>query len=176
MLGCVTNLQEFLGYIREMYIRMATEADLDPLLHLINTAFDVERFFKNEDRLDTPKLQSYFKKGNFLIMEEDSKPLACVYLERNGDRAYLGLLSVDPTQQKRGIGRKLTAAAEEFAREMGARFMDLTVVNLRTELPEIYEKLGYYVTGTAPFPSDQMPVTKPCHFICMTKELGHRPD
>jgi ribosomal protein S18 acetylase RimI-like enzyme len=107
-------------------------------------------------------------------MEEENKLIACVYVERKGDRAYLGLLSVDPAQQKRGLGRRLTAAAEEFARETGARFMDLTVVNLRTELPGIYEKLGYHITGTAPFPADQMPVTKPCHFVCMTKELGHR--
>jgi len=38
---------------------------------------------------------------------------------------------------------KIQAAAEKFARESGARFIDLTVVNLRTELPLFYEKLGY---------------------------------
>lgn len=152
---------------------MATEVDLAPLLRLINSAFEVERFFKNEDRLDESKLKAYFVKGNFLALEEGGKLVASVYVERNGDRAYLGLLSVDPAQQKRGLGRRLTAAAEEFAREMGAHFMDLTVVNVRTELPPVYEKLGYRITGTAPFPVDQMPVTMPCHFICMTKELGH---
>jgi ribosomal protein S18 acetylase RimI-like enzyme len=157
-----------------MNIRMATETDLHPLLRLINMAFEVERFFKDEDRLDTAKLCGYFAKGNFLVMEDQGHLVAAVYVERDGDRAYLGLLSVDPQQQKRGLGRRLTAAAEEFAREMGARFMDLTVVNLRTELPAIYEKLGYQVTGTAPFPVEQMPVTRPCHFVCMTKELGHR--
>jgi ribosomal protein S18 acetylase RimI-like enzyme len=159
-----------------MNIRMAAEADFEPLLRLINTAFDVERFFKDEDRLDATKLQSYFRMGNFLVIEEKGKLVASVYVERKDDRAYLGLLSVDPAQQKRGLGRRLTAAAEEFAREMGAHYMDLTVVNLRTELPGIYEKLGYRVTGTAPFPANQMPVTKPCHFICMTKELGQAQD
>ena len=157
-----------------MNIRMATEADFDPLLSLTNTAFEVERFFKVEDRLNPSMLRSYFDKGNFLVLEEDGRLVASVYVERKGDRAYLGLLAVDPSQQKRGLGRRLTAAAEEFAREMGVRFMDLTVVNVRTELPPIYEKLGYRVTGTVPFPADQMPVTQPCHFICMTKELGHR--
>src|ERR1700751_3683314 len=150
-----------------MNIRMATEADFDPLLSLTNTAFEVERFFKVEDRLNPSMLRSYFDKGNFLVLEEDGRLVASVYVERKGDRAYLGLLAVDPSQQKRGLGRRLTAAAEEFAREMGVRFMDLTVVNVRTELPPIYEKLGYRVTGTVPFPADQMPVTQPCHFICM---------
>src|SRR5208337_1424012 len=162
-----------LRYIRNMNIRMATESDFDPLLRLINTAFDVERFFKDEDRLNVATLQEYFRKGAFLVIEEDGQLAASVYVERNGDRAYLGLLSVDPARQKNGLGRRLTAAAEEFSRETGAHFIDLTVVNLRAELPGIYEKLGYRVTGTAPFPADQMPVTQPCHFICMTKALGH---
>ena len=156
-----------------MTTRMATESDFDPLLRLINSAFEVERFFKDEDRLNDARLHEYFRKGVFLVIEEDGHLAACVYVERNGDRAYLGLLSVDPAKQKSGLGRRLTAAAEEFAREMGAHFMDLTVVNLRAELPGMYEKLGYRVTGTAPFPVDQMPVTQPCHFVCMTKELGH---
>jgi len=160
-------------YMRNMNIRMATGSDFDSLLRLINSAFEVERFFKDEDRLNGAKLQEYFRKGTFLVIEEDGQLAACVYVERHGDRAYLGLLSVDPARQKNGLGRRLTAAAEEFAREMGAHVMDLTVVNLRAELPGIYEKLGYRVTGTAPFPVDQMPVTQPCHFICMTKELGH---
>ena len=157
-----------------MDLRTATEADFEALLRLTNRAFEVERFFKAEDRLDVASLRSYFEKGNFLVLEEDRHLVASVYVERNGDRAYLGLLAVDPAQRKRGLGSRLTAAAEEFARELGARFMDLTVVNLRTELPPMYEKLGYQITGTAPFPASQMPVTQACHFICMTKQLGHR--
>ena len=160
-------------YIRNMNIRMATETDFNQVLRLINSAFTVERFFKDEDRMDVPKLQDLFKKGSFLVIEEDGHLDACVYVERNANRAYLGLLSVDPARQKKGLGRRLTAAAEEFARETGARFMDLRVVNLRTELPGIYEKLGYRITGTEPFPIDQMPITQPCHFVRMTKELGH---
>ncbi len=68
----------------------------------------------------------------------------------NGERSYLGLLSVDPARQKIGLGRRLVAAAEEFAREMGSHHMDLTVVNLRTELPPFYRKLGYVENGTEP--------------------------
>jgi ribosomal protein S18 acetylase RimI-like enzyme len=159
-----------------MNIRIATGSDFDEILRLINQAFAVERFFKLEDRLNPLTLQDYFDKGNFLVEEEEGGIVACVYVERRGDRAYMGMLSVDPARQKNGLGRRLTAAAEEFARETGARFMDLTVVNLRTELPGIYEKLGYRVTGTEPFPMHQMPVSQPCHFIRMTKELGHRPE
>ena len=156
-----------------MEIRLATEGDLDAMLRLTNRAFEVERFFKAEDRLNAPMLRDYFERGVFLLSEEEGQLTGSVFVELKGSRAYLGLLSVDPSRQKSGIGRRLTAAAEEFARESGAHFMDITVVNLRTELPPIYEKLGYKVTGTAPFPATQMPITQPCHFICMSKELGH---
>lgn len=161
-----------------MDIRLATETDFDAVMTLINTAFEVERFFKTEDRVNTATLQEYFDNGVFLVSEEQGQLSGCIYVElrlqRDVPRAYFGLLSVDPTQQKSGIGRRLVAAAEEFARESGAYFMDITVVNLRTELPPIYEKLGYQITGTAPFPASQMPITQPCHFIQMSKELGHR--
>ena len=157
-----------------MNIRLATERDFDAVMRLINAAFEVERFFKAEDRVNAPMLQEYFRKGSFLVSDEEGQLTGCVFVELKGGRAYLGLLSVDPSLQKSGIGRRLTAAAEEFARESGAHFMDITVVNLRTELPPIYEKLGYRVTGTAPFPAAQLPITQPCHFICMSKELGHR--
>lgn len=169
-------------YIQSMDLRIATEADLEALMRLINKAFQVESFFKLEDRVNPEMLQKYFRKGSFLIYEENGEEngkenrqfLACVFVELKGNSAYLGLLSVDPQHQKKGLGSRLVAAAEEFARESGAHFMELTIVNLRTELPAIYERLGYKVTGTEPFPAEQMPVSQPCYFICMKKELGHR--
>ncbi len=166
------SVQPAVRYIQEMNLRFATEADSGAVMRLINAAFEVEKFFKLEERVNPEMLQEYFRKGSFLLYEEKNELVGCFFVERKNDRAYLGLLSVDTKHQKKGIGSRMVAAAEEFARESGARFMDLTIVNLRTELPAIYEKLGYRVTGTEPFPADQMPISQPCHFICMTKELG----
>ena len=158
-----------------MNIRTATEADLDPILTLVNAAYQVERFFKNQDRLSPADLARHFKEGTFLLAEEDGRIAGCVYVHRHEDRAYFGLLSIDPSQQKKGIGRRLVAAAEEFAHETGARFMDLKLIHLRTELPGIYEKMGYHLTGTEPYPAERNHMlTQPVHFLCMTKELGHR--
>jgi hypothetical protein len=47
-------------------------------------------------------------------------------------------------------------------------------VDLRTELPPFYRRLGYEQTGTAPF-SDPEKATRPCHFILMSKALDSRP-
>lgn len=158
-----------------MNVRTATEADFNSILNLINSAFQVERFFKNRDRLDADDLARHFRDGTFLLSEEDGKLAGCIYVTRHGDHAYFGLLSVDPSHQKSGIGRRLVAAAEEFARETGARAMDLKLINLRTELPGIYQKLGYHISGTERYPKErQHMLTQPVHFLCMTKELGHR--
>jgi hypothetical protein len=60
--------------------------------------------------------------------------------------------------------------AEKYCRERGSRFMDILIVNLRTDLPAFYQRRGYFENGTAPFPTDV--VTKiPCHFINMSKAL-----
>ena len=59
-------------------------------------------------------------------------------VELRGDSWHLGLLSVDPERQKRGVGRQLVSAADEFASESRAREMDLIVVNLRGALPPFY--------------------------------------
>jgi N-acetylglutamate synthase-like GNAT family acetyltransferase len=157
-----------------MDIRFAEESDLPALMALINQAFIVETFFIKGDRLDEHRTREYFEKGRFLLAEDNGALAGAVYVELRGDRSYLGLLSVDPGRQKTGLGRRLTAAAEEFAREMGAHHMDLTVVNLRTELPPFYEKLGYKIVGTEPIREDMTPrLIEPCHFIKMTKPLGN---
>jgi predicted N-acetyltransferase YhbS len=157
-----------------MNLRTATEGDFEQILALVNSAFEVERFFKNQDRLSADDLASYFKTGTFLVSEADGKIVGCIYVEHKGERGYFGLLSIDPSHQKMGLGRRLVASAEEFVREMGAHFMDIRVIHLRTELPGIYEKLGYRVTGTAPYPAErEYLLSQPVHFICMTKELGH---
>lgn len=158
-----------------MIVRTATETDFDSLLQLINTAFQVERFFKKQDRLTVADLKSHFEGGTFLVSEDEGRIVGCVYVEYGGGRAYFGLLSIDPDRQRSGIGRRLVAAAEEFAREMGAHYMDLKIINLRTELLGIYAKLGYQITGTQPYPEERSDrLSQPVHFVCMSKELGHR--
>jgi ribosomal protein S18 acetylase RimI-like enzyme len=152
-------------------LRFAIESDLPSLMALVNMAFQVEQFFLIGDRLDHERTRQHFEKGRFLLVEEEGIA-GCVYVEMRGDRAYLGLLSVDPARQNRGFGRQLVSAAEKFARENGARFMDLTVVNLRTELPLFYEKLGYRSVGTQPIHEDLASrVSQACHLIRMSKAL-----
>ncbi len=154
-------------------LRFAAEPDIPALIALVNAAYQVEKFFKIGERTDETELRELLAKGRFLLLEEARQPIGCVYLEQRGDRGYFGMLAVSPDHQKQGIGTRLIAAAEEFFREQGCREIELTVVDKRTELPPLYERFGYRVTGTAPFPSDTMPVRMPCSFVVMSKMLPH---
>jgi GNAT superfamily N-acetyltransferase len=139
-------------------------------VRLINAAFQVERFFLDRDRIDLNEVRSRLASGRFIVAAEDIALTGCVYVEPLGERAYLGLLSVDPSLQRSGIGKALMNAAEDHCRLAGCAFVDLRVVNLREELPGFYRKLGYVESGTAPFPEEV--VTKlPCHFVVMSKQL-----
>jgi GNAT superfamily N-acetyltransferase len=152
-----------------MNVRLAEPAEAESVMRVINAAFNpAEAFFIDGDRIDLPQVRAFQAKGAFLVTGDFG---GCVYVELRAERAYFGLLSVDPARQKSGVGKRLISAAEEYARTHGCRHMDIRVVNLRTELPPYYRTLGYAESGTEPFPDDS-PTKLPCHFICMSKNLS----
>ncbi|HEX3321218.1 MAG TPA: GNAT family N-acetyltransferase [Terriglobales bacterium] len=151
--------------------RHATLADSDAIAAVINRAFRCEQFFHAGDRTNPDEVRSFIGKGTFLIAEDDSGIFGCVYLEKRGDRYYLGLLCIDPARQRSREGSRLMDAAEDYCRECQARAIDLKIVNLRTELPPYYSRRGYVETGTAPWPADAE-TSQPCHFITMSKYLS----
>ena len=156
-----------------LQVRRAAQADAQGLTKVINAAFaPAEMFFVEGDRIRLEEVLDYLEKGWFLIAEADSAIKGCVYLEeRDNDRTYLGLLSVDPSSQGQGIGSLLMMAAEQECRSRRSRQIDILIVNLRTELPSFYGSRGYIETGTSPFPTE-VPTKVPCHFINLSKELN----
>jgi GNAT superfamily N-acetyltransferase len=157
-------------------MRIATVADREAIRRLVNQAFEVERFLKKGggDRLQGDgELETLFERGTFLVKVEDGALVGCVYVEPRGERAYLGLLSIDPARQGAGLGKQLNAAAEQYAREQGCRWMDLRVVSPRVEqLLPIYLRMGYTETGREEYPEVLVEkMTIPGYFILMAKEL-----
>jgi GNAT superfamily N-acetyltransferase len=152
-------------------VRRAELSDVDALVKLVNEAFRVERFFIDGDRTDAEHIVQRFQSGRFLVAEDASARMAAsVYVELRGEHGYFGLLAVDPARQRAGLGRLLVAAAEEVCRDAGCHTMDLQIVNLRTELPPYYRRLGYAESGQMPFAAEATPKV-PCHFVRMSKPL-----
>ena len=151
-------------------VRDATPHDAEALARLINAAYRVEEFFKIGDRIDPPGVLDKMQHGRFLVLEDEDTLAGCVYVEANGSLGYFGLLSIDPSRQKQGLGARLIGLAEAACRDAGCSEMEILVVDLRTELPPYYRRFGYVETGTRPF-SDDEPTSRPCHFITMGKEL-----
>jgi GNAT superfamily N-acetyltransferase len=152
-------------------IRPATDADIPPLTRLINTAFVVEQIVFHGDRVDEPAVRSYAARGTFLVAEDCGTLAGCVYIERLGDRTYLGLLSVLPARQGTGLGSRLMHAAENLARSLGAKIMDLRVISARADqLLPFYLRLGYRPVASEAFPPDLAPKI-PSHYIVMSKPL-----
>ena len=138
---------------------------------MINAAFVVEQIVFEGDRVDDLAIRVYMSSGTFLVAEDSGALAGCVYIEIRGDRSYLGLLSVQPERQGTGLGRRLVAAAESFARESGCRFMDLRVISARGEqLLPFYQRLGYFFIRTEPFPANLI-AKIPSHFIMLSKSF-----
>lgn len=151
-------------------MRFAEAADIQAIAGLVNAAFRPERFFITTDRTNPEKVAALLEKGKFILFLDAGILVGCVYAEIRSERGYFGLLSVDPTRQRSGLGAQLIAAAEDYCRAAGCRFIDLTFVNVRHELPVYYRRFGYAESGVLPFPPDQHP-NQSVHLVRMSKTL-----
>lgn len=157
----------------KMRIEIATSKDLPEILSVVNSAFVVETFIEGT-RTDAAQLGALLQKGEFLLVREGETIVASIYTELRGDRGYFGMLAVDPSQQGRGLGRTMVAAAEEKFRASGCHHVDISVLSPRLELFPFYRKLGYSETGISKdYPSpDKLKPGVVCKEIWMSKELG----
>jgi GNAT superfamily N-acetyltransferase len=152
-------------------LRAADAADISRIVSLLNAAFAMEWDFVSHDRTSAAEIARYMTAGSFLVVDGEEGALAtCMYLEQRGDRLYLGMLAVSPDRQGRGLGRQMMAAAERHAASLGCGALDIRIVNRRSELPPFYRSLGFVDNGTEPL--DDPLLTKPAHFIRMTKKVG----
>ena len=161
---------------QHLVLRSATDADVPAITRLINAAFVVERPIFDHDRIDDAGVRDYTTKGKFLL-HEDAHPaknlLACVYLEPNSAdaRCYLGLLAIAPDQQGAGLGKKILAQSESFARDSGCHTIWLRTLSARIPpLRPYYERLGYRLLEIVPLPPVFHPKI-PCEFVVMEKLL-----
>lgn len=167
-------------------ISTATLQDVPELNILINSAYrgesskkgwTTEEHLLGGIRTNEGDLSELLQKENVTILKytESDKIIGSVYLEKQVGKLYLGMLTVSPELQGGGIGKKLMQAAEDLARENNIPKISMTVISIRKELIEYYERRGYKNTGeTKPFPMNDPKFGLPKQdlaFIVMEKEL-----
>jgi ribosomal protein S18 acetylase RimI-like enzyme len=172
--------------------RQASATDASALVALVNSAYrgdsskagwTTEADLLGGQRIDVERIvQTIAAPGNVILLcEQDGAPVACVHLERTAHDCYLGMLTVEPTRQRGGLGRQLLESAERWAIEhWSSRAMHMTVIVQRTELIAWYERRGYRRTGERkPFPyGDErfgLPQRADLVFDVLKKQLGTRP-
>lgn len=139
-------------------IKPAELQDASVLTNLVNSAYrgEISRqgWTTEADLLDgtrideTAILELLNTRGTTLLKyEENATVLGCVELRKENDKLYLGMLSVRPDKQDKGIGKRLLKAAEAFAIEQGCPIIFMTVISDRKELIDWYIRHGYRLTG-----------------------------
>lgn len=153
-------------------VPQATAADIPELVRVINAAYRVEDLSSTAIGLRRPRSRQGWPipGGAFLAIQDPDPPglAAAVYVERRETGLYFAMLSVDPARQGQGHARRLIEAVETRAREAGCTALEIEVADLREELPAFYQKLGFVVTGEAPFHSSAK-LERPAHLVLMRK-------
>jgi ribosomal protein S18 acetylase RimI-like enzyme len=131
-------------------IRLATAAEADEIARIINAAFEIEREFRQGDRTSPSEIRKLMSRETFLVVEQMGRLIGVVEVRVEGSTGYFGMLAVDPSARRAGVGRALVEAAENQCRSAGCTLMTLSTGEDRTELIPYYEKMGYRVTSIEP--------------------------
>jgi ribosomal protein S18 acetylase RimI-like enzyme len=145
--------------------RLAEPADVQRLLALVHSAYrgdasragwTTEADLLDGQRTDPQELCELIAAADtqLIVAEEAGELVASVLLKLQTDAAYVGMLSVRPELQARGIARALLAEVERRVQQDGrASRIEMTVIAQRAELIAWYARRGYLDTGeTRPFP------------------------
>jgi len=144
-------------------IRDATREDANVLANLIRESFsDVAIRFsltpencpRHPSNCTTAWVESDFVRGvRYFILEQGDEPFGCVGLERaDSRRCYLERLAVLPGSRGQGFGSLLVAHALERAKESGASWLNIGIIDGHTELRQWYTRLGFVELEKKTFP------------------------
>jgi|SRR5215813_1039695 len=132
------------------FIRGASENEAETIARIINAAFEIEREFREGERTSAAEVRKLMASETFLVAEQMGKLVAVVEVRVRGAKGYFGMLAVDVSARRAGLGRALVEAAEDHCRRAGCTLMTMSTGEDRTELIPYYERMGYRVTSIEP--------------------------
>jgi len=150
------------------HITIAGTADISAITRLLNMAYRGEssklgwtteaHLIAGDTRTDERNVGELMQQPGSIFLKYTNPEKAvtgCVNLQQQADKIYLGMLSVKPEMQGKGIGKYLLQAADEYAKQLKSKAIYMSVISLRTELINWYTRHGYADTGERkPFAED----------------------
>jgi len=132
--------------------RLSADDDLSPVLALLNRAFAYM-----DGRIDPPSSLTRMTlddlrsdaagKELWVIIGEDDAPLACVILTPKPDHLYIGKLAVDASARGQGLSRILINHAEDRARALGVKELQLQTRVELTDNHATFQRMGFTQIG-----------------------------
>ena len=83
------------------------------------------------------------KPGSDILVADDSDIIGSVMVGHDGHRGWLYYACVAPSHRKRGVGRALVKAAEDWLAVRGVPKAQLMMRENNSEVAAFYERLGY---------------------------------
>jgi len=174
--------------MQAIFFRDAVQADIPALVPLVTSAYrgdasragwTTEADLLDGNRIDPGVLRADILRehSRILLAERDGELLGCAHVCIEGDAGYFGMFSVRPDLQGAGLGKLLLAEAERIVREdWRLAMMRMTVIDVREELIEFYQRRGYRRTGIKkPFPATDprfgLPKRNDLRFEVLEKDL-----
>jgi len=153
--------EQFLGDIRIVRIRPATNDDLDIIVALnafvqSQHAEALPDLFKPP--IDTGQTVDAFRailenSASVVLMAEDEEPIGCLYAEIQNRPAswvrlesqvfYIQHMVVSPKHRRRGVGTALLSSALSMARSRGIKRIELDVWSFNSEARRFWSKQGF---------------------------------
>lgn len=122
-----------------IHIRALTLQDVDRADEVARAAFQVERSFE-------PRFRRYLEMSpdGWLVAQDDDRVVGTVGAIIYESFGYLGLLAVDPSRQRQGLGRHLL---EAMLQRLGDGGIECAVLDASDAGRHLYERMGFEPAG-----------------------------
>ena len=169
-------------------IAIATENDYEKIFELINESYEVENgdsgiAFKKTPRLlswDDSGMKEAYEKNRVLVARirgnDEIVGVIAYHIPEDGETTnnksiHFGPLAVSPKHQKKGIALRLIREVESIGLEANCEYVEISVVNFRTDILPWYKRIGFEVIEEGqPFPDPER-CTRACTFVILRMKL-----
>ena len=173
---------------RDFKIENAKKSDYQEIFELINESYEVENGNSGIAFKKTPRLLSWddsgmgeaYRKNTVLVarLNESDKIIGVIsyHIPNDKDRVndkciHFGPLAVSPSYQRKGVALTLIREVESIGLENNCDFVEISVVNFRTDILPWYKRIGFEIVEEGQQFPDPERCTRACTFVILRMKL-----